>query len=227
MQTGLARTGRMLAVHHEAVKPDILILGKALSGGMYPVSAVLADDEVRARAGCVRGVFWGTCVHRFREPVCVGLAVSCQSLRLTLAASPCSRLSWPAVGWQCHELRSRAPCHAVRSRLNPAEVRAACGAQVMLCIKPGQHGSTYGGNPIAAKVALAALRVLVRGAPARRPPPTRAAQPRGSAVLDMSYAAHGLSARRRAGTAAAAWRAGEAEMASNDPNPIRSAGGMR
>jgi hypothetical protein len=43
----------------------------------------------------------------------------------------------------------------------------------MLCIKPGQHGSTYGGNPIAAKVALAALRVLVRGAPAR-PPAARA-----------------------------------------------------
>ena len=48
VQTGLARTGRMLAVDHEAVKPDILILGKALSGGMYPVSAVLADDEVPA-----------------------------------------------------------------------------------------------------------------------------------------------------------------------------------
>ena len=48
MQTGLARTGRMLAVDHEGVKPDILILGKALSGGMYPVSAVLADDEVPA-----------------------------------------------------------------------------------------------------------------------------------------------------------------------------------
>lgn len=48
VQTGLARTGRMLAVDHEGVKPDILILGKALSGGMYPVSAVLADDEVPA-----------------------------------------------------------------------------------------------------------------------------------------------------------------------------------
>lgn len=47
VQTGLARTGRMLAVDHEAVRPDILILGKALSGGMYPVSAVLADDEAR------------------------------------------------------------------------------------------------------------------------------------------------------------------------------------
>ena len=48
VQTGLARTGRMLAVDHEGLKPDILILGKALSGGMYPVSAVLADDEVPA-----------------------------------------------------------------------------------------------------------------------------------------------------------------------------------
>lgn len=77
VQTGLARTGRMLAVDHEDVKPDILILGKALSGGMYPVSAVLANDDV------------------------------------------------------------------------------------MLCIKPGEHGSTYGGNPLGCKVAMAALEVLV------------------------------------------------------------------
>lgn len=76
VQTGLARTGKMLACDHEGVRPDILILGKALSGGVYPVSAVLADDDV------------------------------------------------------------------------------------MLCIKPGEHGSTYGGNPVAAKVAIAALEVL-------------------------------------------------------------------
>jgi len=76
VQTGLCRTGKMLACNHENVRPDILILGKALSGGMYPVSAVLADDEI------------------------------------------------------------------------------------MLCIKPGEHGSTYGGNPIAAKVGIAALQVL-------------------------------------------------------------------
>ncbi|MDX2432886.1 MAG: ornithine--oxo-acid transaminase [Bacteroides sp.] len=76
VQTGLARTGKMLACDHEGVRPDILILGKALSGGVYPVSAVLADDDI------------------------------------------------------------------------------------MLCIKPGEHGSTYGGNPIAAKVAIAALEVL-------------------------------------------------------------------
>ncbi|XP_030369377.1 ornithine aminotransferase, mitochondrial [Scaptodrosophila lebanonensis] len=76
VQTGLARTGRMLAVDYEQVKPDILILGKALSGGMYPVSAVLCNDEV------------------------------------------------------------------------------------MLCIKPGEHGSTYGGNPLGCKVAMAALEVL-------------------------------------------------------------------
>lgn len=76
VQTGLARTGKMLACDHENVRPDILILGKALSGGMYPVSAVLADDDI------------------------------------------------------------------------------------MLCIKPGEHGSTYGGNPIAAKVGIAALEVL-------------------------------------------------------------------
>lgn len=76
VQTGLARTGKMLACDHENVRPDVLILGKALSGGMYPVSVVLADDEI------------------------------------------------------------------------------------MLCIKPGEHGSTYGGNPIGAKVAIAALEVL-------------------------------------------------------------------
>ncbi len=76
VQTGLARTGKMLACDHEGVRPDILILGKALSGGMFPVSCVLADDEV------------------------------------------------------------------------------------MLTIKPGEHGSTYGGNPIAAVVAMTALNVI-------------------------------------------------------------------
>ena len=49
VQTGLARTGRMLCCDHDGVRPDILVLGKALSGGAYPVSAVLADDEVRRR----------------------------------------------------------------------------------------------------------------------------------------------------------------------------------
>ncbi|PLX04464.1 MAG: ornithine--oxo-acid transaminase [Marinilabiliales bacterium] len=76
VQTGIARTGKLLACDHEGVRPDILILGKALSGGVYPVSAVLADDDI------------------------------------------------------------------------------------MLTIKPGQHGSTFGGNPIAAKVATAALEVV-------------------------------------------------------------------
>jgi ornithine--oxo-acid transaminase len=76
IQTGIARTGKLLAVDHENVKPDILILGKALSGGTYPVSAVLANDEI------------------------------------------------------------------------------------MNVIKPGQHGSTFGGNPIAAKVAIASLEVV-------------------------------------------------------------------
>lgn len=76
VQTGIARTGDLLAVNHEDVNPDILILGKAVSGGVYPVSAVLADDEV------------------------------------------------------------------------------------MNVIGPGQHGSTFGGNPLAAKVAVAALEVV-------------------------------------------------------------------
>ncbi|PHR72212.1 MAG: ornithine--oxo-acid transaminase [Lutibacter sp.] len=76
VQTGIARTGRMLAVDHENVKPDVLILGKALSGGAYPVSGVLANDSI------------------------------------------------------------------------------------MNVIKPGNHGSTFGGNPIAAAVAIAALNVV-------------------------------------------------------------------
>ncbi|HOP04993.1 MAG TPA: ornithine--oxo-acid transaminase [Tenuifilaceae bacterium] len=76
VQTGIARTGKMLACDHENIRPDILILGKAISGGVFPVSAVLADDEI------------------------------------------------------------------------------------MLTIKPGEHGSTFGGNPIAAKVAIAALTVI-------------------------------------------------------------------
>jgi len=76
VQTGLCRTGKLLACDHENVRPDVVILGKALSGGVLPISAVLADDDI------------------------------------------------------------------------------------MLTIKPGQHGSTFGGNPLAAKVAIAALEVL-------------------------------------------------------------------
>lgn len=76
VQTGIARTGKLIACHHEDVQPDILILGKALSGGMYPVSAVLANNNI------------------------------------------------------------------------------------MDVIKPGQHGSTFGGNPLACAVAMAALDVV-------------------------------------------------------------------
>jgi len=76
VQTGIARTGKLLACDHEDVRPDVLILGKALSGGAYPISAVLADNDI------------------------------------------------------------------------------------MLTIKPGEHGSTFGGNPIAARVAVAALEVV-------------------------------------------------------------------
>ena len=76
VQTGIGRTGKLLATDYEDARPDILILGKALSGGVFPVSAVLADDDI------------------------------------------------------------------------------------MMCIKPGEHGSTYGGNPLANKVAIAALEVI-------------------------------------------------------------------
>lgn len=77
VQTGISRTGKLYCCQHENVKPDILILGKALSGGVFPVSAVLADDEI------------------------------------------------------------------------------------MLTIKPGEHGSTFGGNPLACRVAMAALEVAI------------------------------------------------------------------
>ena len=77
VQTGIARTGKLIACHHENVQPDILVLGKALSGGMYPVSAVLANDNI------------------------------------------------------------------------------------MKVIHPGQHGSTFGGNPLACAVAMAALDVVI------------------------------------------------------------------
>jgi ornithine--oxo-acid transaminase len=76
VQTGIARTGKLLACDWEGVRPDVLILGKALSGGVYPISAVLADDDI------------------------------------------------------------------------------------MLVIKPGEHGSTFGGNPVASRVAIAALEVI-------------------------------------------------------------------
>ena len=76
VQTGIARTGKLLACDHEKVRPDVLILGKAISGGVYPVSAVLADNDI------------------------------------------------------------------------------------MMVIQPGQHGSTFGGNPLAARVAIAALEVV-------------------------------------------------------------------
>jgi ornithine--oxo-acid transaminase len=77
VQTGIARTGKMLACDYENVKPDMLILGKALSGGMYPVSAVFANNDI------------------------------------------------------------------------------------MMCIKPGQHGSTYGGNPLGCKIAMTAMQVVL------------------------------------------------------------------
>jgi ornithine--oxo-acid transaminase len=76
IQTGLGRTGKMLCVDHDEIRPDVVLLGKALSGGVYPVSAVLADRDI------------------------------------------------------------------------------------MLCIKPGEHGSTYGGNPLGCAAAIAALDVI-------------------------------------------------------------------
>ncbi|MCX6350869.1 MAG: aminotransferase class III-fold pyridoxal phosphate-dependent enzyme, partial [Bacteroidetes bacterium] len=77
IQTGLGRTGKLLCVNHEDVRPDVVILGKALSGGIMPISCVLADDDI------------------------------------------------------------------------------------MLCIQPGEHGSTFGGNPLAAKLTVEAVKIII------------------------------------------------------------------
>lgn len=71
VQTGLARTGKRLAVDYENVKPDILVLGKALSGGLYPVSACLANDEVMLvmEPGKHRFLFAIIMTGKFRRPV--------------------------------------------------------------------------------------------------------------------------------------------------------------
>ncbi|KAL1424123.1 hypothetical protein MTO96_003622 [Rhipicephalus appendiculatus] len=124
IQTGLGRTGKMLCVDHDNVRPDIVTLGKALSGGLYPVSAALADDEV------------------------------------------------------------------------------------MLVIKPGEHGSTYGGNPLGARVAVAALEVLeeerlsenaqklgeILRAELGRLPKDLVTQVRGKGLLNAIIVAPGLDA---------------------------------
>ncbi|KAL3183158.1 hypothetical protein MRX96_006928 [Rhipicephalus microplus] len=124
IQTGLGRTGKMLCVDHDNVRPDIVTLGKALSGGLYPVSAALADDEV------------------------------------------------------------------------------------MLVIKPGEHGSTYGGNPLGARVAVAALEVLeeerladnaqklgeIVRAELSRLPKDLVTQVRGKGLLNAIIVAPGLDA---------------------------------
>ena len=78
VQTGLARTGRMLACDHEGVRPDILVLGKALSGGIYPVSAVLADDEVSVRNHELLFHHSLTCSLRLLVPVTDD--IECQNL---------------------------------------------------------------------------------------------------------------------------------------------------
>ncbi len=205
MQTGLARTGRMLAVHHEAVKPDILILGKALSGGMYPVSAVLADDEVRACAGCARA-FW--------VPARIGLAASpCQGLQSSLMASPCTCLSWPVLGWRCAELRSCGPRHVAkvpawpRLRGRPRAARRSCCAS-----SPASTAARMAATPSPPRSRWPRCASWCAARPRARPPPARAAQPRRAAAPGVSRAARGGSARRWAGMAAAALRAGEAEL---------------
>ncbi|MCI4384614.1 hypothetical protein PGIGA_G00040780 [Pangasianodon gigas] len=114
VQTGLARTGRRLAVDHENVRPDLVVLGKALSGGVYPVSAVLCDDEVM-------------------------LTIKPGEHGSTYGGNPLA-------------------CRVAIAALQVSAV--LCDDEVMLTIKPGEHGSTYGGNPLACRVAIAALQVM-------------------------------------------------------------------
>ena len=120
----------MLASEYEGVRPDILVLGKALSGGVYPVSAVLADDEVCTAQSCrhTQDLYnvAGQGALNMSAPLRSGYTFEC---------IPCS-------GTACEH------------------IFVSC-AQIMLTIGRGQHGSTYGGNPVAARVALAALQVIV------------------------------------------------------------------
>ena len=136
VQTGLARTGRRLAVDHEEVRPDVVILGKALSGGVYPVSIffffLLTLHFLSTLLMCFAE---GSNFTDFWSPVLLQTCTdhgSCATLNLNL-------------NWFCVCVR---------------QVSAVlCDDEVMLTIKPGEHGSTYGGNPVACQVAMAALEV--------------------------------------------------------------------
>ena len=127
VQTGLARTGRRLAVDHVNVRPDVLILGKALSGGVYPVSAVLY----------VASFFYVFFVVPFVSIVLLNLPLLFFCLFLLLLT------------------------HGDFSSLfSSLSSFSRCDDEVMMNIHPGEHGSTYGGNPLGSAVAMAALQVL-------------------------------------------------------------------
>ena len=155
----------MLCSEWDGVKPDILVLGKALSGGALPVSAVLASDEVRWCC-CWAGLGWEGCRRSW---------VWRARLQLPASRSPGS---WPAAGCgggrrgsgQARAARRGAGCGRQAATLSPhvpvqrqptpltTHRISHPTNQIMLTIGRGQHGSTYGGNPVAARTAIAALK---------------------------------------------------------------------
>ncbi|GLG94329.1 Ornithine aminotransferase [Gryllus bimaculatus] len=136
VQTGLGRTGKLLAVDHENVRPDILVLGKALSGGVYP-KCTLPFEELY-------------------EPDSV--ADPRRSQRGHVASSFSSNMFCNILKW----LKFRFEIYLQTNFHNFVTQVSAVLANddIVLCIKPGEHGSTYGGNPLACKVATAALEVI-------------------------------------------------------------------
>ena len=153
----------MLCCDHDGVRPDILVLGKALSGGAYPVSAVLADDEVRRG---LFALFFSSVLFFFfimrRATSRVGrrfsyhlrpsfFLVEIGFLKVRSARLDAAR-PFPSL-----PLSPSLPRHRSKILFPPKKQKK----QIMLTIGRGQHGSTYGGNPVAARVARAALEVLV------------------------------------------------------------------
>eukprot|EP00967_Tisochrysis_lutea_P017140 scaffold19392_cov19-Tisochrysis_lutea.AAC.2 len=150
VQTGLCRTGRMLASDWEAVKPDLLVLGKALSGGVSTQCIKLQDSNpivLFQTSLCVTPERVQRIQTLESARKCATITAS-QPLFKQLAS--CTSVFSDDPGSQCLQvpIACRYPVSAVLAR-----------DEIMLTIKRGQHGSTYGGNPVAARVATAALQV--------------------------------------------------------------------
>lgn len=111
VQTGLGRTGKILASHHDGVQPDILVLGKALSGGIYPVSAVLANDEVHMTPPGPCGI--SALLQRFQNVV-VAAAFGC--MYFTLRHRMPFRTLFYGCGGHIQPQIQALPCMAIACR---------------------------------------------------------------------------------------------------------------